>query len=94
MLSYKARSTNHANSLSRHPDLSKGVESDNKAQTLLPASLFSNSNETLVELDKSIHVKATEIISLDLISLIRHSHSDYDLLVNITLNNIWKNLFS
>ena len=69
-LSYKAGSTNHADPLSRHPDLSEGVESDNKLQILLLSRLFNNSSQTLADTTSSIHVKTTEIISSDLISLI------------------------
>ena len=69
-LSYKAGTTNHANALSRHLDLGEGVESDNKAQTLLPSKLFSTSSETLINSDEDRHVKATEILSLSLLSLI------------------------
>ena len=69
-LSYKARSTNHADPLSRHPDLSGGVESNNKSQILLPSRLFNSSSRTLAYTTPSVHVKATEIISSDLISLI------------------------
>ena len=90
MLSYKAGSTNHADSLSRCPDLNKGVESDNKAQILLLSRIFSNSSETLVELDKEVHIKATQITSSDLISPIQHSCSDHNLLVNVALNKLLK----
>ena len=90
ILSYKARSTNHVDSLSRHPDLSKRVESDNKSQILLLSRLFTDSNKILVELNKSIYIKITEIILLDLISLIQHSCSEHDLLVDITLNKLLK----
>ena len=90
LLSYKARSTNHADSLSRCPDLSEGVESNNKAQTLLPARLFSDSNKTLVELNKEVHVKATKIISSDLISLIQHSYLECNLLIDIALDKLLK----
>ena len=89
-LSYTASSTNHADSLSRHPDLSEEVESDNKSQILLLSRLFTNSNEILVGLDKEMHVKAAKIISLDLISLIQHLRSDCNLLVNIALNKLLK----
>ena len=89
-LSYKAGSTNHADSLSRHPDLSEEVESDNKSQILLLSRLFTNSNEILVGLDKEMHVKAAKIISLDLISLIQHLCSDRNLLVDIALNKLLK----
>ena len=89
-LSYKARSTNHADPLSRHPDLSEGVESDNKSQILLLSRLFNNSSQTLVGSTTNVHVKATEIALSDLISLIRHLHSEHDLLVNIALNKLLK----
>ena len=87
-LSYKARTTNHADALFRHPDLNEGVESDNKAQTLLPSKLFTESSKTLVEPSKDRHVKATEIISLDILSLIQHSHAGHNLLVNVALNKL------
>ena len=89
-LSYKARSTNHADPLSRHPDLSEGVESDNKSQILLPSRLFNDSNQTLVDSVPSVHVKATEIASSDLISLIQHSHAEHELLVDVALNKLLK----
>ena len=89
-LSYKASSTNHVDSLSRCPDLSKGVESDNKSQILLPSRLFTDANKTLVKSNKDVHIKATEIISLDLISLIRHLYSECDLLVDIALDKLLK----
>ena len=89
-LSYKAGTTNHADALSRHPDLSEGVESDNKAQTLLPSKFFTESSETLVEPDKDMHIKVTEIISLDLLTLIRHLHSEQDLLVGVALKKLLK----
>ena len=89
-LSYKAGSTNHADPLSRRPDLSGGVESDNKSQILLLSRLFNSSSQTLVDTIPSVHVKATEIISLDLISLIRHSCAEHELLVNVALNKLLK----
>ena len=89
-LSYKAGSTNHADPLSRRPDLSEGVESDNKSQILLSSKLFNNPNQTLVDSVPSVHVKATEITSLDLISLIQHLHLEHDLLVDIALNKLLK----
>ena len=89
-LSYKARSTNYADPLSRHLDLSEGVESDNKSQILLLSRLFNNSSQTLVGSTTNVHVKATEIALSDLISLIRHLHSEHDLLVNIALNKLLK----
>ena len=84
-LSYKAGSTNHSDALSRHPDLSEGVESDNKAQILLPANLFNKSDETLVEPSPTRHIKSTEIASSDLISLIRLSKSEHDALTRVAL---------
>ena len=69
-LSYKAGTTNHADALSRRPDLSEGVESDNKAQTLLPSKLFSTSSKTLIHSNEDRHVKATEITLSTLLSLI------------------------
>ena len=89
-LSYKAGSTNHADPLSRRPDLSGGIESDNKSQILLPSKLFNNSSQTLIDTSPSIHVKATEIVSSDLISLIRHSRSEHELLVDVALNKLLK----
>ena len=89
-LTYKAGSTNHADPLSRHPDLSEGVESDNKAQILLSSRLFNDSNQTLVDSTPSVHVKATEIISSDLISLIRHLRAEHELLVDVALNKLLK----
>ena len=89
-LSYKAGSTNHADPLSRRPDLSGGVESDNKSQILLLSRLFNSSSQTLVDTIPSVHVKATEIISLDLISLIQHSCTEHELLVNVALNKLLK----
>ena len=90
MLSNKSSSTNHVDSLSRHPNLSEGVESNNKAQTLFLSRLFSDSSEILVESDEDIHVKATQIILSDLLSLIQHSCSDCNLLVDIALNKLLK----
>ena len=41
VISHHSGKTNPANPLSRRPDFEKGVELDNKSQTLLPNSLFS-----------------------------------------------------
>ena len=38
----------------------------------------------------SVHIKATEIVSSDLISLIRHSHAEHELLVDVALNKLLK----
>ena len=89
-LSYKAGTTNHADALSRHPDLSEGVESDNKAQTLLLSKLFLASSKTLVNEDKDKHIKATEIVSSNLLSLIRHSRVEHNLLVDTALQKLLK----
>ena len=70
MLSYKFSSTNYVDSLSRHPDLSEKVESNNKAQTLLLSRLFSDSNKILVKSDKDMHVKAIQIVLSNLLFLI------------------------
>ena len=87
-LSYKARSTNHSDALSRHPDLSEGVESDNKSQILLPSRLFNNSSKILVNPSQNIHVKATESVSSDLISLIQHSRSEHDIITDAALTKL------
>ena len=41
VISHRSGKTNSADPLSRRPDFEKGVELDNKSQTLLPNSLFS-----------------------------------------------------
>ena len=69
-LTYKSGMTNYADALSKCLDLSEGVESDNKAQTLLLSRLFSDSSEILVESDRNMHINATKIILSNLLSLI------------------------
>ena len=44
----------------------------------------------LVDTTPSVHVKATKIISSDLISLIRHSCAEHELLVDVALNKLLK----
>ncbi|ETW76452.1 hypothetical protein HETIRDRAFT_53544, partial [Heterobasidion irregulare TC 32-1] len=87
-LSYKAGLTNHSDALSRHPDLSEGVEFDNKAQILLPAKLFNKSSKTEAKPNQKMHVKSMEIISLDFISLIQHLCSEHNTLMDMGLTKL------
>ena len=60
------------------------MENDNKAQTLLPSKLFADSEETLVD----VHVRSTELQSSNLLTLIRHSRSEQDTVVQTALQAI------
>ena len=58
---------------------------------MLLSKLFSEPSKSLVEPKEDMHVKATEIVTSNLLSLIRHSHVEHNILVNVALKKLLEN---